>query len=581
MRALALPISGNYSVSGGLSMWRQCTRVGFERLAMANLVAERQSLTLCPAPGRSILSADGRGLRIAAGTPSLALTGTLAGTPIRIASGPVGAAFPGALSAKDLDITLGAAESANRFTIANLDAVIGKNITGRFSDADIRLFSVPIDLTGTTGSWDYTGGTLTLSDSAFTASDRSVTQRFKPLLARGASLTLADSIVLANAQLREPASGREVVRVAIRHNLSDARGFADLAVDSLRFDGSLQPEQLTEYAKGVIANADGVITGTGRIDWNSQAVTSSGSFSSQSFDFAAAFGPVKGASGTVRFTDLLNLTTAPKQVLQVASINPGIEVKDGEVLFSIREGTIVSVLGGRWPFMGGTLLLEPVELNLGEAEVRAYVLTIQGLDAAQFIAQMELGNLSATGMFDGEIPLVFDAMGNGSIRGGWLVARAPGGNVSYVGELTYEDMTPMVNFAFDALRSLDYQEMRIGMDGPLSGELVTRVRFDGVRQGSEAKRNFFTRQINDLPIRFNVNIRAPFYQLITSVKAMYDPAFIKDPRDLGLISGGGAARPSASAPSATVSTPVVSKPFGAVGPTIQPPVQGPESERMP
>ncbi|MDZ4307855.1 YdbH domain-containing protein [Allopontixanthobacter sp.] len=565
MRALVLPISGNYSARGGLSMWRECTEVRFAQLALANLVVERQSLTLCPAAGRPVLRADAGGLRLAAGTPSLDLSGTLADTPIRIASGAVGAAYPGALSARNLDITLGAADSANRFTIAHLDAIIGENIGGRFSDADVRLFAVPIDLTGAAGAWDYTGGVLTLSDSVFTATDRSEAQRFKPLQAQGASLSLADSIVLANARLREPESGREVVRMAIRHDLGSSAGFADLWVDSLRFDKALQPEQLSEYAKGVIANAAGVITGKGRIDWNSEDVTSSGSFSSESFDFAAAFGPVKGASGTVRFTDLLNLTTAPKQILHVASINPGIEVNNGEVLFAVREGSVVSVLGGRWPFMGGTLLLEPVELTLGAPEVRAYVLTIQGLDAAQFIAQMELGNLNATGTFDGTVPLVFDAMGNGSIQGGLLVARPPGGNLSYIGELTYEDMTPMVNFAFDALRSLDYREMRIEMDGSLSGELVTKVRFDGVSQGSDAKRNFLTRQIDDLPIRFNVNIRAPFYQLITSIKAMYDPAFIKDPRELGLISAEG----RRVVPAEPVQSPV------------QPPVQGPESEKMP
>ena len=46
-----------------------------------------------------------------------------------------------------------------------------------------------------------------------------------------------------------------------------------------------------------------------------------------------------------------------------------------------------------------------------------------------------------------------------------------------------------------------------------------------------------------LPIQFNINIRAPFYSLITSLKAMYDPAFVKDPRDLGLIDAGGNAIP--------------------------------------
>ena len=47
---------------------------------------------------------------------------------------------------------------------------------------------------------------------------------------------------------------------------------------------------------------------------------------------AAGFGPAKGASGTVVFTDLLGLVTAPNQKLAVRSVNPGIEVNDGIVL---------------------------------------------------------------------------------------------------------------------------------------------------------------------------------------------------------------------------------------------------------
>lgn len=466
---------------------------------------------------------------------------------------------------------MGDADVANRFTIRNLDAELGENIAGTFSDADVRLFAVPLDLSGTSGQWDYTGGILSLTQGAFTVSDRSEQERFHPLKVRGAALTLSDSIINAEAVLREPSSDREIVRVDILHNLSDVTGFANLSVGALRFDDNLQPDQLSELAKGVIANADGIINGSGRIDWNGEGVVSSGVFSSSAFDFAAAFGPVKGASGTVEFTDLINLTTAQDQRIAIASINPGIEVNDGEIAFSLRDGVIVSLIEGRWPFMGGTLMLEPVELNFGQPEIRAYVLDIQGLDAAQFLAQMELGNLSATGTFDGRIPLIFDSMGNGSIEGGLLVARPGGGNVSYVGELTYEDMSPMVNFAFEALRSLNYTKMQIGMEGSLSGELVTKISFDGVSQGEGTNQNFITRQIANLPIRFNVNVRAPFYQLITSIKAMYDPAFIKDPRELGLVPG----TAGGPAPAAEIAPSGPKKPD-----TDEPPIQGSESERM-
>jgi hypothetical protein len=299
----------------------------------------------------------------------------------------------------------------------------------------------------------------------------------------------------------------------------------------------------------VIANVAGTVTGTGRIDWTEDGITSSGRFSSDSLDFAAAFGPVHGASGTIEFTDLLGLTTAPNQRLRVASINPGIEVADGEIGIELRNGEVLALTGATWPFMGGTLTMHPVELRIGATEERRYVLEIAGLDAARFVEYMELENMAATGTFDGTVPLVFDAEGNGHVVGGLLLSRPPGGNVSYVGQLTYEDMGAIPNFAFDALRSLDYRQMRVTLDGDLTGEIVTRVRMDGVSQGAGARENFLTRKIASLPIRVDVNIRAPFYSLIGNIRAMYDPLAIRDPRDLGLIDAqGNAIRREAPAP---------------------------------
>ena len=212
---------------------------------------------------------------------------------------------------------------------------------------------------------------------------------------------------------------------------------------------------------------------------------------------------------------------------------------DGEIEFEFRDGKVLSVAGGSWPFMGGRLILREVDFNFGVSEERRYIFEIVGLEAAQFIEQMELENITATGSFDGTVPIVFDAAGNGRIDTGVLISRPPGGNVSYVGELTYEDLSPIANFAFDALKSLNYNQMRVIMEGPLTGEIVTRVRFDGVSQGESAKSNFVTRQLAKLPLQFRINIRAQFYQLLTNMKALYDPSAVRDPRDLGLLSDDG------------------------------------------
>jgi hypothetical protein len=214
-------------------------------------------------------------------------------------------------------------------------------------------------------------------------------------------------------------------------------------------------------------------------------------------------------------------------------------VLDGEIEFALRDGEVLAIAGGSWPFMGGRLVLRDFDFNLGVEEERRYVFEIIGLEAAQFVAQMELENISATGTFDGTVPIVFGSDGNGRIDQGILISRPPGGNLSYVGDLTYEDLSAIANFAFDALRSMDYSQMRVVMEGPLAGEIVTRVRFDGVQQGEGAKKNIVTRQIAKLPIQFRINIRAQFYQLLTSMKAMYDPAAVRDPRELGLLSDDG------------------------------------------
>jgi hypothetical protein len=139
------------------------------------------------------------------------------------------------------------------------------------------------------------------------------------------------------------------------------------------------------------------------------------------------------------------------------------------------------------------------------------------------------------------VPIVFDAMGNGHLEEGLLLSRPPGGNVSYVGELTYENLGPMANLAFDALRSLDYRQMRVEMNGDLAGEVVTSVRIDGVSQGATAKRNILTRAVADLPIRLDLNIRAQFYALLGNLRSLYDPAAVKDPRspDVGLLDAQG------------------------------------------
>jgi hypothetical protein len=539
---LALPIDGSVARNGAFALFRGCTTARFDRLTLGEMELDSRALTICPQRGQPIVRSSAAGLQVAAGTPSLDLVGRFGGAPMRLTSGAVGFAYPGSLDARSVDLALGAADRPALLRLDHLTAQLGRDFSGDFKGLEGRLAAVPLDLAQGTGQWRYAKGVLTIDKAGFSLTDRTNPARFERMIARDATLMLANGKIDAEALLREPKSDRAVVLAQVHHDLSAATGHADLAVRDLVFDKALQPVDLTMLAKGNVANAAGRIDGTGRIDWNGTRVTSTGKFTTESLDLAAAFGPVKGLKGSLVFTDLLGLVTAPNQTLQVASINPGIEVEGGTVTLALLAGQEVAVGGASWPFDGGILRLKPVNVHFGTIEERRYVLEIEGLDAARFVERMQLGNLRATGRFDGELPLVFRG-DSGRIEGGHLISRAPGGNVSYVGALTYKDLSFMANFAFDALKSLDYKVMTIGMDGDLAGEIVTKVRFDGVKQGQGTKKNFITRQIARLPLQFNVNVRAPFYSLITSAKSLYDPAFIKDPRTIGLIDAQGHAIP--------------------------------------
>ncbi len=182
------------------------------------------------------------------------------------------------------------------------------------------------------------------------------------------------------------------------------------------------------------------------------------------------------------------------------------------------------------------MLLEETILDFSKPTAKTLTFRVTGLDAANFIQQMEFDNIAATGRFDGVVPMVFDDAG-GRIVAGHLVARAEGGTLSYIGELTDRDLGAYGKLAFDALKSLRYDKFVMDLDGSLDGEFLTKIELDGIARdisagppaGSGLRAMIVRRalgQIAMIPFEFNIAIRGPFRTLMATARSLEDPSLL-------------------------------------------------------
>lgn len=531
-----LPVALVLDRSGALSVNSRCAPLTFERLAVSGVTLDPTSVGLCPSGDGALFRRTAAGaVRAGARIDGLMLTGRIGTTPLRLDSAAATVALDeGRFGLTDLRARVGTGESTTRLDLAELSGRFrGKGGWGRFSGAAGQVGMVPIVWSRGEGEWTLADGRLSLR-ADLTVDDAATPARFQMLAAPDFTLDFAGSVIDADGALIDPVTRRTVTDVAIRHSFLAGAGQATLTVRGLRFDDALQPSRLTPLALGIVADVRGTVDGNARIAWGgAQGVESTGTFTARGMDLAAAFGPVKGLSTTVRFIDLLNLVTADDQLLTVDEINPGTSVVNGRVRYAIVPGRRIAIRSGQWPFAGGQLTLEPTVLDFAEGNSQSFVLDVTALDAAVLVQDFEFENISATGIFDGQLPLVFTD-GNGRVDGGRLTSRPPGGTVAYVGAVSQEDLGFFPNLAFEALKALRYDQLDITLNGPLSGSMVTAMRFDGLAQGAEAKRNILSRTIAGLPFVFKIRITAPFRQLLASARSFNDPTGLVE-QNLGLL----------------------------------------------
>ncbi|RST31892.1 hypothetical protein HMF7854_14370 [Sphingomonas ginkgonis] len=539
IEGLRVPVAGTFNPGGGFAFGRGCVTASFRLVQTGSIRLENAALPLCATGPALVWKAPGGTTHVAAQTRNLRLAGHIGSSPALITAATARYAEGNRFALEQAAIRLGNPQAPVQLAADRLQGQFaGPVISGTYQNGRGIIGKVPLLISKSDAAFRFGNSTLSV-DGGLTVSDRDPAPRFFPLDSNDFHLTLGGDLIRAAGSLRHPGTGVRVTDVRIEHHLAAGSGQALLEVPGLTFGNQLQPDQLTRLTEGVIALVNGTLRGEGRIRWAGEQVTSTGDFSTAGMDLAAPFGPVSGLTGTVHFDDLLGLHTPPGQKVHVASINPGIEVLDGDISFQLLRDQLVRVERGTWPFMGGRLNLRETVLNFGRPTAKRLTFEVVGLDANRFVQSFNYQGIGATGRFDGVLPMIFDENG-GRIVGGRLDSRSPGGSLSFAGAVNRANLGFVAKFAFDALKDINYRSMIIRLDGDLAGEFATRLTIDQVSLGTSGSANLLRSFTRKLPLKFNVTIKGPFRALIATAKSLRDPrSVIGDalPRPLDQVPG--------------------------------------------
>jgi hypothetical protein len=560
---LSAPLALTLASGGGAFAVRAdgCTPVTFAQYALPGAILADGSGVICPdEAGLWARNAEGRlggGFTLTQLESGGAIAGE-GGAPLRVQSGPVRATWSGsggvsrlALEGQAPAIDIQFAEG--RTAEVRLERVDGALVSGgggwtaegRFTGAAYTDPALPATVRDGAGIWSAAPeGAVTvlgMSDATFLieppptapVGDKALAP-FNAIRLQGVAATLRDGVVTAEGDVALAAEGERLGRFTARHRLEDMTGEAQVVAQDLRFvperraGPALTPSDITPLALGIVSAMRGEVDAVVDARWTGDDLAVS---ATAFYDVASlttrTLPVIEGVRGDVRFDDLLAFQTPPGQSVEIATINPGVALREGKVRYQLLPGGRVAIEDASWAFAGGRLQLDPLTVTLGADQTELFF-RLDGVDLANLIEEIDAPDLTATGRVTGSFRVRLTPA-SAEVLDGRLVSTSGGGTIAYTGTAgaTAEGVSRL---AFDALRNFRYDTLEILLSGNLGEEMESEVRFTGLAVGDELDLS----PIIDLPLlgdvsaseapfRFNISINAPFMRLGDSAGIAADP----------------------------------------------------------
>jgi len=356
-----------------------------------------------------------------------------------------------------------------------------ENGEGSLAVAEARLQNVKGEATfGGAGGFDRS--TVRVDGAAIT--DAAASRRFNTILAKG-GLTLSGGLWSGTFQGSTPV-GQPLGEIRLRHVMATGKGQADIDASRLTFakDG-LQPAELSPMA-AFAKNAQGPASFTGVFAWDAQGATSRGRLVVDKVDFTSPIGFVATLDGSVDFTSLAPLTTAPDQTLKIVKIDSLVPLTAIESVFQLGADAL-HVSRATFEAAKGRISIEPTDVPLEPGKSISGVIVIEHLDLGEVLAASSLADkVKAQAVVDGRLPFTFGPEGL-RFQEGKIHAIQPGRIELARAALTGVAASPadspgappaqpaqvnaIQDFAYQAMENLAFDQLEAGVNSTDKGRL--------------------------------------------------------------------------------------------------------------
>ncbi|MBR7621523.1 YdbH domain-containing protein [Phenylobacterium sp. 20VBR1] len=265
-------------------------------------------------------------------------------------------------------------------------------------------------------------GTLALTSG--TVADTGADLRFNPVQAT-AQARVSGDVWRADITVADPA-GRALGKGDLSHDGATGMGALTFDTGVLSFaENGLQPAALSPRAALVGSPAVGKARFGGQVAWTKAGSTSGGVLEVPSLDFTSPAGKVQGLAGTVTFTSLAPLTTAPGQTLTAKRIEALAGLTDSRVTFGIADEA-VNVAGLEMALGGGQVHLAPFSLPFASGQSWKGVVSFEDVQLSDLVEASPFADrMDLTAKASGTIPFTVTPDGV-RIAAGELHATGPG-----------------------------------------------------------------------------------------------------------------------------------------------------------